>query len=321
MELRHLRYFVAIAEAGSFTQAATQRLHTAQPSLSRQIRDLEAELGAQLIVRGPRGMALTQAGQVLLDHARVILRQVDVAREATRRAAVPAKAQFVLGFLTGYEMDWLPRVLGILQDELHRTELTVHSASSPELVRALIAGTMDAAFLRPDDSVRELVFRRVAEEALFVLLPARHELATRKTITLRALVGAPFVSFPMSYAPALRQVIDAYIARAGVALAATHEAETLPMAISLVLSTGGASLLPGYVQRLLPPSVVARKLQGTAPTIALALGYRASNTSALLVRLRDGIASGTAEGQAAAGPQPALSSTSSKSAPHIRSSA
>ncbi len=117
MELRHLRYFVAVAEAGSLTGAAAQRLHMAQPSLSRQIRDLEYEVGAQLLIRGARGIALTAAGRVFLDHARLALAQVEAAGAAARRAAQPAKPSFALGFLTGKEIDWLPDVLRLLRRE------------------------------------------------------------------------------------------------------------------------------------------------------------------------------------------------------------
>lgn len=97
MELRHLRYFVAVAEEGSFRQAAERRLHMAQPSLSRQIRDLEGMLKVQLINRSPRGMSLTPAGQVFLGHARLILTQADVAVEAARQASIPAKTRSVVG--------------------------------------------------------------------------------------------------------------------------------------------------------------------------------------------------------------------------------
>ena len=109
MELRHLRYFIAVAEEGSVTVAAEKRLHTAQPSLSRQMRNLELEVGAQLMVRGPRGIELTPAGRVFLDHARIALLQVDAAGEAARRAAQPAKTAFVVGFLTGYKWSGCPR--------------------------------------------------------------------------------------------------------------------------------------------------------------------------------------------------------------------
>jgi LysR family hca operon transcriptional activator len=282
MELRHLRYFVAVAEEGSFTQAAEKRLHTAQPSLSRQIRDLELNLGVQLIIRGPRGMELTPAGRVFLDHARLILSQVEAATEAARRAALPPKTPFVVGFLTGHEMEWLPKILEILSGELQKTELTIHSAASPELVQALLKGRMDLAFLRPDQQAHGLEFRVVTDEALFVLLPADHRLAKSKSVHRHEIEGETFTSFTKEYAPALRRVIDDYLMQSGVRRAPAHEAETLPMVISLVLSTRGVSLLPAYAQKLLPPSVVSRPLHGKAPTIALAIGYSKVNTSPLL---------------------------------------
>ncbi|MGH6681209.1 MAG: LysR family transcriptional regulator, partial [Bradyrhizobium sp.] len=106
MELRHLRYFLAVAEEGSFTLAA-ERLHTAQPSLSRQIRDLEQEVGAELLVRGARGVELTAPGHAFLDHARMAIAQAETAVEAARRASHEVKPTFALGFLTGVEMEWL----------------------------------------------------------------------------------------------------------------------------------------------------------------------------------------------------------------------
>src|SRR6202140_431019 len=133
MELRHLRYFIAVAEEGSLTNAAERRLHTAQPSLSRQIRDLEISVGAKLLERGARGIALTAAGRVFLDHARLALLQVEAAGEAARRAAQPEKASFAIGFLTGYEMDWLPAVMRILREEQPDIEITLFSQASPEL--------------------------------------------------------------------------------------------------------------------------------------------------------------------------------------------
>ena len=148
MELRHLRYFVAVAEEGSFTLAADRQLHTAQPSLSRQIRNLEYEVGVPLLTRSVRGVELTAAGRAFLDHARLALAQVDAASEAARRVARPTKPSFALGFLTGQEMDWLPKAMRILHRELAAIEVTITSQYSPELAEALTRGKLDAAFLR-----------------------------------------------------------------------------------------------------------------------------------------------------------------------------
>jgi len=114
VELRHLRYFVAVAEAGSLSVAAEQILHTSQPSLSRQIRDLEEEVGAQLFTRNARGIKLTPAGRAFLDHARSALSQVEAAAGAARRLAHPDKPCFAMGFLTGHEWTWMPEALRIL---------------------------------------------------------------------------------------------------------------------------------------------------------------------------------------------------------------
>src|SRR5258706_6087508 len=108
MELRHLRYFIAVAEEGSLTLAAEKRLHTAQPSLSRQIRDLEYEVGVQLLIRSVHGIELTAAGRAFLDHARLALTQPEAADEAARRAAQSARASVPIGFLTGYKLEWIP---------------------------------------------------------------------------------------------------------------------------------------------------------------------------------------------------------------------
>src|SRR6202158_2719440 len=117
MELRHLRFFIAAAEESSLTLAAKKRLHTAQPSLSRQIRDLEHEVGVKLISRSVRGIELTAAGKAFLDHARLALTQAEAAAEAARRAAKPPRPTFSMGFQTGQEVDWLPRATAILCDE------------------------------------------------------------------------------------------------------------------------------------------------------------------------------------------------------------
>src|ERR1700738_2172557 len=126
-ELRHLRYFVAVAEHGSLTVAAARKLHTSQPSLSRQIRDLEGEVGAQLLTRRARGIELTPAGRAFLEHARSVLSQVEAATEAARRVAHPAKPCFVMGFLTGHELTWMPEALRILRDELPNIDVMISS--------------------------------------------------------------------------------------------------------------------------------------------------------------------------------------------------
>jgi LysR family transcriptional regulator, hca operon transcriptional activator len=281
MELRHLRYFVAVAEEGSLTVAAERRLHTTQPSLSRQIRDLEYEVGAQLMIRSAHGIELTAAGRAFLDHARLALAQVDAAREAARRAAQPAKPSFALGFLTGKEIDWLPEAIRLLRDELSNIEITVSSQYSPDLAEALVRGQLDVAFLRRESRAPDLMFKVVAAEPFVVVLPSDHRLASNEAIKPQDIVGETFIAVSNT-APVTRAVIDDYLKRSGVDLRPDHEADHMAMAMSFVASTRGVALLPAYARNLLPSSLTIRPLQGDAPTIDLVVGYSRMNTSPIL---------------------------------------
>jgi LysR family hca operon transcriptional activator len=281
MELRHLRYFVAVAEEGSLTLAAKRRLHTAQPSLSRQIRDLEYEVGAQLMIRSAHGIELTAAGRVFLDHARLALAQVDAAREAARRAAQPAKLSFALGFLTGKEIDWLPEAIRLLRDELPNIEITVSSQYSPDLADALVRGKLDVAFLRREVRATDLIFKLVATEPFVVVLPSDHRLASHEAINPHDIVGETFIAVSNT-APVGRKVVDDYLRRTGIDIRPDHEADHLAMAMSLVASTRGVALLPAYARNLLPSSLISRPLQGDVPTIDLVVGYSKTNTSPIL---------------------------------------
>jgi LysR family hca operon transcriptional activator len=281
MELRHLRYFVAVAEAGSLTVAAEQRLHTSQPSLSRQIRDLESELGAQLLTRRARGIELTPAGRAFLDHARSVLSQVEAAAEAARRAAHPAKPCFTMGFLTGHELTWMPEALRILRDELPNIDVMISSQYSPRLAAGLSQGKIDAAFLRREKGAAGLAFRLLVKEPLVVILPSDHRLASLKAVSPKDLAGETFV-IVSDTAPVLRAVIDDYLKRSGINITPAHEADHVTMGISLIMSTRGVGLLPAYAQNFLPSSVTSRPLKGDAPTVELVLGYKKSNQSPIL---------------------------------------
>src|ERR1700676_5429078 len=221
MELRHLRYFVAVAEAGSLTVAAERKLHTSQPSLSQQIRDLEVEVGAQLLTRGARGIELTPAGRAFLDHARLVLSQVEAAAEAAPRAAHPAKACFAMGFLTGHEWTWMPEALRILREELPNIDVMISSQYSQRLAKALVKGTVDAAFLRREKGMTELAYRVLVKEHFLVSLPNDHRLAALKAISPRDLVGETFVTVSDT-APVLRVVIDDYLKRSGTNIRPAH---------------------------------------------------------------------------------------------------
>jgi LysR family hca operon transcriptional activator len=280
MELRHLRYFVAVAEEGSLTLAAEKRLHTAQPSLSRQIRDLETEVGVQLMSRSVHGIELTAAGKAFLDHARLALAQAEAAAAAARRAAQPVKPAFAIGFQTGQEIDWLPRAMRLLQGELKNIEVTVSSDYSPDLAEALARGRLDVAFLRAEPG-HDLGYRVVDREPLVVLMPSDHRLTSRKAIHPRDFAGEIFI-VGSNKATVLRAATDDYLRRSGLDIKPDHGVDNLAMAMSLVASTRGLALMPAYANNLLPRSVVSRPLKGEAPAIDLVIGYHKANTSPTL---------------------------------------
>jgi LysR family transcriptional regulator, hca operon transcriptional activator len=280
MELRHLRYFIAVAEEGSLTLAAEKRLHTAQPSLSRQIRDLEYEVGAQLMRRSVRGIQLTDAGKAFLDHARLALAQVDAAVELARRAAQPARKTFAIGFQTGHEMTWLPRAMHVLRDEMKTIQVTISSDYSPDLAEALVRGRLDVAFLRVEPNF-DLCYEVVDHEPLIVLMPSDHRLTSRETIDPREFLCEIFIG-GSNKAAVLRAVTEDYLRRSGLDIKLDQGVDNMAMAISLVASTRGLALMPAYANNLLPWSVVSRPLQGEAPMIDLAVAYHRTNTSPIL---------------------------------------
>jgi len=280
MELRHLRYFVAVVEEGSLTTAAEVRLHTSQPSLSRQIRDLEYQVGAELLSRSVHGVELTAAGKVFLDHARLALAQVDAAVEAARRAAQPAKKMFAIGFQTGHEMNWLPRAMHVLRDELKNIQVTVTSDFSPDLAEALLRGRLDVAFMRVEPTF-DLGYEVVDHEALIVLMPSDHRLVSHDAIHPREFVGEIFIGGSKK-AAVLRAVTEDYLRRCGLDIKLDHGVDSVSTAISLVASMRGLALMPAYAKNVLPWSVVSRPLEGEVPTIDVAVGYSKANTSPIL---------------------------------------
>jgi LysR family hca operon transcriptional activator len=287
MELRHLRYFVAVAEEGNLTSAATRRLHTAQPSLSRQLRDLEHEVGTDLFIRKARGVELTPAGAAFLVQARLALAHANEAVAAARRAARPAKEVFSVGFLTGQEVDWLANVTRLLQFDLPHMEIKVTSLQSPSLADAIQRGDVDLGFLRVEPRP-DVKYEVVAKEPLLVIMPNDHRLASEDEIDPAELAGETFIG--CSEIPhVLRDVIAEYLAGQQVQVNPSYFLDDYGTGISLVSSTRGVAILPAYVEPLLPWTVVSRKLKGVQPTIDLAAGYRVDNTSPILRAFLDNI--------------------------------
>jgi LysR family hca operon transcriptional activator len=279
---------VAVAEARSLKLAAEEKLHTTQPSLSRQIRDLEEEVGTPLLVRGAKGVELTPAGRVFLDHARVMLSQAETAVQSARQIAYPAKPSFALGFMIGHDRTWLPEALKLLRDELPNIHVVISTQNSPQLATALLHGGIDLAFLRKEDGGNELEFRTIVEESFEIFLPSNHPLAAQDAIDVKDIPGETFISVSgtalsiSGKQPALRRAIDKYLKDCGVEIRPSHEVDNLGGVMSLIPSTGGIALLPLYAKTFLPDSVTTRPLQGLGPKIDLSVGYRKANLSPVL---------------------------------------
>ncbi len=282
MELRHLRYFIAVVEEGSLKVAAEKRLHTAQPSLSRQIRDLEHEVGTELLIRGPRGVEPTPAGRAFLDHARLAVTQAQAAIEAARQAVRPGREVFSVGVLVGHEADCLPAAAALFQGELPHIEVRVFSGFSVNLADDLARGNLDVAFLRREPRM-DLEYRLVMAEPLVVILPRSHRLATQAEIDPGQLAGETFIG--ISRVPrVLRAAVNGYLAKSGADVVPHLEIDNFAMAISLVEATQGVAILPASIESFLPPSLASRPLQGEQPVVELVMGCRPGAKSPLVDR-------------------------------------
>jgi LysR family transcriptional regulator, hca operon transcriptional activator len=177
-------------------------------------------------------------------------------------------------------MNWLSEAMHVLREELHHIEVVISSGYSPDLADALVRGRLDVAFLRVEPHV-DLEYRVVTQEPLVVLMPSDHRLTARESIRPQELVSEVFIGGG-NKATVLRAVTENYLKRSDVEIKFDHGVDNLAMAISLVASTRGLSLMPAYAKNLLPSSVVSRPLEGDVPTIDLAIGYSKANTSPIL---------------------------------------
>jgi LysR family hca operon transcriptional activator len=273
MELRHLRYFVAVAEEGNLSEAARTRLHTAQPSLSRQLRQLEDEVGVQLFVRRPRGIVLTQSGVRFLEYGREILARIDEAVKDARGVRTVLR----VGSLPGLEHEVLPRVTRLAQAHAPDVEVRIGSAPSPRLVEQLRAGELDMALMRQVEDAPDLHFELVGSHRIVVLLPAHHGLARNDAVSFGDLRDQIYITVSRRAAPAIRSAVDAWCQQQGLTLVPSHSGDNIASAISLILTTDGFSIMPEYAGRLIPPAVIVRPLVDEPRPIPLVIGYRPKN--------------------------------------------
>jgi DNA-binding transcriptional LysR family regulator len=247
MELRHLRYFVSVAEELHFGRAA-RRLHMSQPPLSQQIRQLEAEVGADLLLRSRHGVTLTPAGEALLPEARATLEHADRALAAARRSGDVATTHVELGFVSSASY-LLPRLLPELRRLVPDLSLSVHEGSTTEQVEMLRSGTLSVGLLRPPVIGTGIAALTVAEESLVVALPVGHPLAERAALELRDLVGEPFVLFARAHGHALFDQISSACRDAGFVPDIAQVSKSMGTIVDLVAGGLGVSLVPASVAR------------------------------------------------------------------------
>jgi DNA-binding transcriptional LysR family regulator len=289
MELRHLRYFVAVAEEGHITRAA-ERLGIQQPPLSQQIRALETELQVLLFRRKPRGVELTQAGQSLFAAAQAILRQVDHAVTAARRTARGEAGRIGLGFTSSASFHpFVPQAIRDYRDSHPLVALNLEESGTGELVGALLDERLDAAFVRsPIGAAAGIAVHAVLEEAMVAALPAGHALAAggaARELALADLAAETFILYRRPLGPGLYDSIIAACQRAGYSPNIGQEAPRMLATLSLVAAGLGVTLVPQSMRRLRVHGVAYRPLDSAAGLVApLNLAYRRGESSAAAQR-------------------------------------
>jgi DNA-binding transcriptional LysR family regulator len=280
VELRHLRYFVAVAEERHFGRAA-RRLHIAQPPLSQQIRVLERDLGVSLLHRTSRRVLLTDAGRAFLVEARSTLAQAARATEVASRAAGGDIGHVVIGHMASAELNVFPKLLPVFRKRCPAVELTFHVLGVGDQFEMLRSGEIHVGFVRLPASERTLSVRSLVREPLMIALPARHPLARRRSISLRALRGERLLQFPRSHAPGYYDLLVAICRQAGLEPMIVQETRHLHTVLSLIATGHGVSLVPKCVARLGRPGVVCRAVRPAPRHTEIGIAYDPATPSVL----------------------------------------
>jgi DNA-binding transcriptional LysR family regulator len=286
MELRHLRYFIAVAEEKHITRAA-ERLGMQQPPLSQQIRALERELDVQLFRRKPRGVELTDAGSALLADARAILSHIDHAFATTKRTARGEQGQIAVGFTSSAPFHpYVPRIIRAYREAFSRVSLTLEEGGTTDLIHELRNERIDAAFIRTIVANQEgIVVNRLLQEPMVLALPSAHLLARRgtprKAFSLKVLADETFIVYRRHNGPGLYDAILSACNAAGFSPRVGQEAPRIVSTLNLVAAGLGISLVPESLQRMRMDGVVFRYLTG-APKAPLYLASRRAETSTVV---------------------------------------
>ncbi len=280
MELRQLRYFVAVAEELHFRRAAA-RLHISQPPLSQQIRRLEEELGCRLLERTRRRVELTAAGQAFLRDARAMLSELDVAVATARRIDSGQSGVLRVNFVGSALLSIVPGAVQRFRAARPNVEIVLRERSTAEQLRALAAGVVDVGLVRPPiDADDRLHAELVMRERTVAAIPIGHKLATLRRIPLRRLAAEPLVLFPREQAPGFHDLLTGRLAATGTSPHVVQHAPEMLTIIGLVAAGIGVSPVPASVAHLALDGVTYRPLTGAPDTELLAL-TRAGDASPL----------------------------------------
>lgn len=286
IELRHLRYFIAVAEELHFGRAA-ERLHMAQPPLSQQIRQLETELGFELFHRTRRRVELTEAGQIFLKECRKIFQQLDLAIQKGQQASRGEIGQLSIGFVSSAAYNVLPEILQSFRTQAPDVTLELQELTSDQQLTRLRAGRLDVGFVRPPIADEQFASITVFQEDLAVALPAQHPLAAEEVVPLRSLTSEPFILFPRPLAPGLYDQIISLCQRADFSPRVVQEAIQMQTIVSLVAAEIGVAIVPLSLENLKRTGVVYRPLQEETPQAAIALIWQKEQTSTTIQRFLD----------------------------------
>jgi DNA-binding transcriptional LysR family regulator len=286
MELRHLRYFVAVAEECHFGRAA-QRLHIAQPPLSQQIKALEADLGVVLLSRSTRKVELTPAGLCYLVRAREILAAVDEAGHEAGRVASGEVGRLAIGFVGSATYQLLPSLARALRAEFPSIELDLTGEMlTPRQVESLLDRTLDMGFLRPPVRHPDIEVRVLRREPLIAVLPEAHPLAGQDSVRLAELSAEPFITYPSQHRSVVYDAVLDACQRVGFTPAKRHEVGETSTLVSFVAAGLGVALVPASVRHLQITGARYLPLAGNTREVELALATRAREESPQVARVR-----------------------------------
>jgi DNA-binding transcriptional LysR family regulator len=283
MELRHLRYFLVVAEELNFTRAAA-RLGMSQPPLSQQIRDLEAEIAVPLFDRRPQGVVLTTAGETFLKEARATIEQAERAKSLARQAGEGASGMLRLGVTSTATFNPAPpRMIRAFRALYPDVAISMEEGRSIRLVERLLMDELDVVIVRPSVAIpQELRLRTFGSETLMVAMPADHRLAARQKVALLDLHQDPFIVLAKTICASFHDTALSTCRGAGFDPIIAQQAVRITSIIDLVAANLGVALVPESMARAQVDGVVFRKIEGEPTSVPLALAVRGDNISAIV---------------------------------------